>query len=184
VAGLPGDGVRDLPDVSLFAGTGVWGHYYVMCYSNSRNGGAPCTGDPSGWAGAGGTSFSAPILAGVQALVNQKTGSAQGNPNPVYYRMAAGGSCDSSAGDNPASACVFHNVTQGDIAVNCGGSENCFGATSALAGGRRGQTLNGALSRSTDSYSPAFGTGTGWNFATGLGSINANNLVNNWSAFQ
>src|SRR6202012_5716452 len=73
--GLRSDGVRDLPDISLFAGTGVWGHYYVMCYSNPRNGGAPCTGEPSGWAGAGGTSFGAPILGGVQALGNHKTGS-------------------------------------------------------------------------------------------------------------
>ena len=143
----------------------------------------PCTGDPSTWAGAGGTSFSAPILAGVQALVNQKTGSAQGNPNYVYYRLAAFGTCDSSAGDNAASACVFHNVTQGDIAVNCGGSDNCFGATAA-PGRRSGAVLNGALSVSMDAYSPAFGSGAGWNFATGLGSINALNLVNNWAAAQ
>ncbi len=44
LSGVPGDGVRDIPDVSLFAGTGVWGHYYVMCWSDVRNGGAPCTG--------------------------------------------------------------------------------------------------------------------------------------------
>jgi hypothetical protein len=29
------------------------------------------------------------IGAGIQALVNQKTGDRQGNPNPVYYRLAA-----------------------------------------------------------------------------------------------
>ena len=27
-------GVRDLPDVSLFAANGLWGHYYVFCYSD------------------------------------------------------------------------------------------------------------------------------------------------------
>jgi subtilase family serine protease len=182
VAGNPSDGVRDIPDVSLFAGTGIWGHYYVFCYTNTRNGGAPCTGDPSTWAGAGGTSFGSPIMAGIQALINQKTGSAQGNPNIVYYRLASGGAvCDSSAGDNPSSACIFHNVTQGDIAVNCGGSQNCFGDAGGIGVGRRAQpAMTGALSLSADSYSPAFTTGSGWNFATGLGSINVANLINNW----
>ena len=32
--GNPSDGVRDIPDVSLFAANGVWGHYYVVCYSD------------------------------------------------------------------------------------------------------------------------------------------------------
>jgi subtilase family serine protease len=182
VSGNPGDGVRDIPDVSLFAGTGIWGHYYVICYSNPSNGGSSCAGDPSTWAGAGGTSFSSPIMAGVQALINQKTGSAQGNPNTVYYRLASGGAvCDSTAGDNPSSACIFHNVTLGDIAVNCGGTQNCFGDVGGIGIGRRAQpALTGALSVSTDNYSPAFGTGPGWNFATGLGTINVANLVNNW----
>ena len=27
------DSVRDLPDVSLFAANGVWGHYYAFCWS-------------------------------------------------------------------------------------------------------------------------------------------------------
>ncbi|MBV8125952.1 MAG: hypothetical protein JO370_17975, partial [Paucibacter sp.] len=83
LVGNPRDGVRDIPDVSLFAANGVWGHYYVFCDSDLADGGAPCSGAPSGWAGAGGTSFASPIMAGIQALVNQVHG-AQGNPNPVY----------------------------------------------------------------------------------------------------
>jgi hypothetical protein len=184
VAGVAADGVRDLPDVSLFAGTGTWGHYYVVCYSNPRNGGSSCQGDPSTWGGAGGTSFGAPIMAGVQALVNQKTGAAQGNPNYAYYALAAGASvCDASAGDNASSPCIFHNVTQGDILVNCGGAEDCYGATSGGGFGRRGPAvMDGALSVSTSAYNPAYVSAPGWNFATGLGSINAANLVNNWPA--
>jgi subtilase family serine protease len=184
VSGIPADGVRDIPDVSLFAGTGLWGHYYVYCYSNPRNGGSSCAGDPSTWAGAGGTSFGAPIMAGIQALINQKLGAPQGNPNPVYYQLAQGAAvCDSEAGDNPSSACIFHNVTLGDIAVNCDGSENCFGATAGIPLGRRSSVIpNGALSVSSDSYSPAFSTAAGWNFANGLGSVNVANLVNNWPA--
>lgn len=179
IPGIPDDGVRDLPDVSLFAGDGVWGHYYVYCWSNRRAGGAACTSDPANWSGAGGTSFSSPILAGIQALVNQSTGSPQGNPNYVYYKLAALGSgmCDASAGDNGASPCIFHNITQGDISVNCRGSVSCFGA--ATVG-----TVNGGLSISTDSFSPAYGAGPGWNFATGMGSVNAYNLVTNWNLVQ
>jgi subtilase family serine protease len=190
VAGIPNDGVRDIPDVSLFAGDGVWGHYYVTCWSDVRNGGAPCTGDPSGWAGAGGTSFSSPIMAGIQALVNQAVGGPQGNPNYVYYQLAgqqyASGStaCNSSNGNAADSGCLFYNVTLGDIAVNCGGAQDCYGAASVAGsgrGGRGGQSGNGALSTAAQSFSPAYGTAAGWNFATGLGTINAFNLVANWN---
>src|ERR1700730_8253475 len=34
VLGNPSDGVRDLPDVALFAADGLWGHCYVFCNSN------------------------------------------------------------------------------------------------------------------------------------------------------
>ncbi|HME41494.1 MAG TPA: S53 family peptidase [Syntrophorhabdales bacterium] len=176
VVGIPSDGVRDIPDVSLFAANGVWGHYYVICWSDVRNGGASCAGAPSTWAGAGGTSFSSPIMAGIQALVNQKHGS-QGNPNYAYYKLAAGeygsgGSivCNSANGNGVSSACTFYDVTQGDMDVNCTGSRNCF-----IPSGR-----NGALSTSNSAYMPAYGTTTGWDFATGIGTVNANNLVTNW----
>ena len=177
LVGVPSDGVRDLPDVSLFAANGVWGHYYIFCYSDTAGGGAACTGAPSGWAGAGGTSFASPILAGMQALVNQKWGR-QGNPNPIYYKIAAaeygtGGSaaCNSSDGNAVASSCVFYDVTQGDMDINCTGSHNCY-----LPSGK-----NGVLSTSNTSYTPAYKTGTGWDFATGIGTVNAYNLVLNSS---
>jgi len=181
--GVPSDGVRDLPDVSLFAADGVWGHYLVFCWSDIGNGGASCSGDPSTWAGGGGTSFSTPIMAGIQALVNQKAG-AQGNPNYIYYQLAATSSCNSDNGDS--SGCIFHSITRGDIDVNCGGTVNCFGATQLSTGHARGgsRSGNGALSVSTDSFAPAFGSGGGWNFATGNGSVNAYNLVNAWPGGQ
>ena len=193
LAGVPDDGVRDLPDVSLFASNGIWGHYYVTCFSDQRNGGASCAGEPSEWSGGGGTSFAAPIMAGIQALVNQNTGALQGNPNYVYYQLAAaqyggalGNSCNSVNGNATDPGCIFYNVTQGDIAVNCAGSVNCFGYV-PTGGGRRGGgqgSGNGAISTSGASYSPAFGTAAGWNFSTGIGSINAANLVNNWPTGQ
>jgi subtilase family serine protease len=185
LTGVPEDGVRDIPDVSLFAGAGVWGHYYVFCYSDLSNGGALCTGDPSTWAGAGGTSFGAPIMAGVQALINQMMAGGQGNPNVVYYQLAAstGNVCDSSAGDTGQSACVFHNVTLGDIDVNCSGSTNCYGNSAPERGiGRHNNTADGVLSTSRSAYDPAYSTGPGWNFATGIGSVNVYNLLMNWKA--
>lgn len=172
VPGNPSDGVRDTPDVSLFAADGLWGHYYVFCWSDTVNGGAACGGDPSGWSGAGGTSFSAPILAGVQALINQRTGTRQGNPNPVYYQLAANqyaagsaAGCDSSSGNGTSAACVFYDVSMGDMDVNCSGNANCF---------------QGVLSTSNTSFQPAYGTTTGWDFATGIGTVNVTNLVNSW----
>ena len=177
VVGIPADGVRDLPDVSLFASNGLWGHYYVFCWSDTREGGTACTGAPSGWSGAGGTSFASPILAGIQALVNQKQGARQGNPNPVYYQLAAteygaSGSttCNSTNGNTVASTCIFYDVTKGDMDVNCTGTHNCY-----LPSG-----TNGVLSTSDSSYLKAYGTTTGWDFATGIGTVNAANLVNNW----
>jgi subtilase family serine protease len=178
VVGIPADGVRDIPDVSLFAANGLWGHYFVYCYSHAAGGGSPCTGAPSTWAGAGGTSFSSPILAGVQALVNQKTGARQGNPNPVYYKLAAmeygasgSSSCNSTHGNTVASTCIFYDVTQGDMDVNCTGTHNCF----------RPSGTNGVLSTSNTAYQKAYGTTTGWDFSTGIGTVNVTNLVNNWN---
>jgi subtilase family serine protease len=177
VAGNPNDGVRDLPDVSLFAANGLWGHYFVFCYSDTANGGTACTGNPSGWTGAGGTSFGSPIMAGVQALINQKTGARQGNPNPELYSLAASAygpsgnaSCNSSLGNSTSASCTFYDVTLGDMQVDCTGNNNCFDSADGL----------GVLSTSNTVYQPAYGTTTGWDFATGIGSINVANLVNSW----
>jgi subtilase family serine protease len=182
-----GDGVRDIPDVSLFAGNGLWGHFYVFCFSDIRNGGARCTGAPSTWAGAGGTSFASPIMAGIQALVNQKTGERWGNPNIVYYAMATGSAvCNSSSGNAAGSSCIFYNVTEGDNVVNCSGTTDCYGASTPTSthghhnNFDNSSSANGELSTSSTSALPAYGAISGWNFATGIGSVNAANLVNNW----
>jgi subtilase family serine protease len=179
LVGVPSDGARDLPDVSLFAANGLWGHYYVFCWSDKRYGGIKCGNDPSAWSGAGGTSFSSPIMAGIQALVNQKKGAPQGNPNPRYYQLAAGqygatgnAACDSSTvtGGN---SCVFYDVTAGDMDLDCiQTTNNCL--TEHHVG------IYGRLSMSNKQYSPAFGTNIGWDAATGIGTVNAYNLVTHW----
>jgi len=54
--------------------------------------------------------------------------------------------------------------------VNCTGTHSCY----------RPSGTNGVLSTSTSSYAKAYGTSTGWDFSTGIGTINAANLVNAW----
>ena len=179
IPGNPSDGVRDIPDVSLFAADGVWDHYYLVCYSDTKNGGTSCSGAPSTWAGFGGTSFSSPTMAAIQSLINQKTGSRQGNPNPTYYSLAAaeyggGGltSCNSTLGSGVGSACIFYNVTEGDMDMPCTGSHNCFTPSGKY----------GVLSTSDSEFLSAYPAAGGWNFATGIGTVNAFNLVMAFSA--
>jgi subtilase family serine protease len=177
VLGNPNDGVRDIPDVSLFAADGLWNHLYVYCDSDIYDGGYDCTGAPHNWSGAGGTSFAAPIMAGIQALVNQKTGARHGNPNPTLYRLAAKEfgtigkpDCDSSKGKAVSPACIFYNVTRGDIDLDCTGVHDCY-----LPSG-----TYGALSTTRGAFHSAYHAHAGWSFATGIGTVNATNLVNNW----
>jgi len=174
VVGNPSDGVRDIPDVSLFSSDGAWGHAYLYCMSDIANGGSPCTGTPDTWLSGGGTSFAAPIMAGIQALANQVTGARWGNPNPVYYYLArseygtsGNSSCNSSLGNGVDKSCMFHDITIGDIAVPCQGTVDCYMPSGTV----------GVLSTSDTSYQPAFATNVGWDFSTGIGSVNAYNLV-------
>ncbi len=177
LVGNPSDGVRDIPDVSLFAANGVWDHFYIFCFSDPDNGGVPCTGAPDTWVGGGGTSFASPIMAGIQALVNQNAGGPQGNPNPIYYNLAAAeygasgsSACNSTLGNTVGSSCIFYDVTQGDMDVVCQGAYDCYLDSATY----------GVLSTSDSAYDLAYGTRTGWDFATGIGTVNAANLVNSW----
>jgi hypothetical protein len=288
IFGNPADGVRDIPDVSLFASNGIWGHYMVVCWSDpsyTADGSAPCTaGKPASWSGFGGTSISSPAMASIQALVNQAHGlsSGVGNPNPTYYSIAnaefgASGkpTCYSINFQSPRrgqeTSCVFYDITQGDMDVNCttssGKVRDCYkpsgtdgvvstgditsvtvsaggsgytsaptctigapsnlsaytspppsattiwaggtqatctatissGAVSSIAvvnagtgytgdpvctltgGGGSGATCYAvvAISTATPSYQPAYGATPGWDMATGIGSVNAYNLVHN-----
>jgi hypothetical protein len=130
LAGVQGS-TRNLPDVSLFAGTGVYGHFYVMCQMDSTGTGGQdgdvCTlGASPIFTGVGGTSVSVQAFAGIMALVDQQHNSSQGNAASVLYRLAASQSnanCNSSA---PASTCFFNDITVGTNSVPCTpGTVNC-----------------------------------------------------------
>jgi subtilase family serine protease len=72
-SGVPTDGVRDLPDVSLFASNGVNYSAYPICATDGDCQ-SPSGSNPVQIFGVGGTSASAPSFAGIMALVNQKYG--------------------------------------------------------------------------------------------------------------
>jgi subtilase family serine protease len=188
VPGMPNDGLRDQPDLSLFAGDGVWDSFYVECLSDTNQGGTACTASNDAvFLGGGGTSFASPSMAGIQALINQQFGR-QGDANYVYYFLAAqqfreqGASrCDASqtTGKLPSASCVFHDVTAGDMDIPCGQNADghfydCHGADS---------TNIGELSTSNKKNGPAYPATAGYDLATGLGSVNATNLFYAWTLF-
>jgi hypothetical protein len=124
-------------------------------------------------------------MAGIQALVNQKTGSRWGNPNTTYYALAnteygisgnGAAACNSNTVNKTSNSCIFYDITQGDNDVACmasgsGTYTNCYHGTSTY----------GVLSVTSNvSDTPAYSTKSGWDFATGIGSVNAYNLVMNW----
>jgi len=169
--GVPTDGARDIPDVSLFAGNGFFSSAYILCEADQTQTGGTCglTGDQYDFVAIGGTSASSPAFAGIMALVNQYAQSTgQGNANHVLYKLASStaqrsANCNSST--SPASGCIFNDVTSGTIATPCAaGSSNCTMSV--------GSDTYGILS----GYSAA----AGYDLATGLGSVNAYNLVHNW----
>ena len=150
--GTPGDNARDLPDISLFASNGFLNSYYLVCQSDV-SGGSCNFGDFEGF---GGTSVSSPQFAAIMAIINQKTGSAQGIPGLKLYKLAA---------QQPS---AFHDVPAGStIAMPClTSTPNC---TTAQAGDAYG-VLSG------------YNTAAGYDLATGLGSVDIANLVNQWQS--
>jgi subtilase family serine protease len=188
VPGVPNDGLRDQPDLSLFAGNGVWDSFYVECLSDTNQGGTTCTADNDAiFLGGGGTSFASPAMAGIQALINQQFGR-QGDANYAYYFLATqqfreqGASrCNASqtTGKLPAASCVFNDVTAGDMDIPCGQSADghfydCHGADAKNIG---------ELSTSNKQNAPAYPATAGYDLATGLGSVNATNLFYSWTLF-
>jgi len=172
---------RYLPDVSLTAA----GHDgYVICNSDRvsiADGGVPvnwgCTSNSDGSlliGVVGGTSASSPAFAGIQALIDQRY-LRQGQANYVYYILAASQavnpgstSCYSNASPSPAPSCVFNDVT---------------GSSGGLVGSNGVPCLIGSSDPDCSSATGVlqqFETTPGYDLATGLGSVNALSLFNNW----
>jgi hypothetical protein len=185
-SGVPNDQVRDTPDVSLFAGDGMNGSFYIFCEMDAN---APSGSSTScdlnapytDFQGAGGTSASAQAFGAIMALVNQKNGP-QGNANYVLYPLAAkSASCPASASSVGNTSCTFYDVQNGNNSVACeAGSYNCSNQTSGY-----GILVVPSPSAYIPPYTattPAWPTSAGYDLATGLGTVNAANLVNNWTS--
>ena len=148
---------RAVPDLSLAASPNHDG--YLLCLNFSCE---PTTNP--GFFLIGGTSASSPAFAGIMALVDQKlSNKPQGLANYILYPLAAAetySACNSSSRTNPATptTCVFNDNTVGNNGVP--GNDVTNDPTSGALG---------------------YPTGTGYDLASGLGSVDANNLINAWS---
>jgi subtilase family serine protease len=150
--GVPADGERDLPDVSLFASNGANLSAYAICATEGE-----CAVGSGGNAEVflvGGTSASSPAMAGILALVNQKYGR-QGQANFTLYPLAQ---------QKPA---AFHDITVGSNSEVCGGVADppiCVLQWNGIYG------------------TPQYSAGPGYDQASGLGSVDASVLVNSWNS--
>ncbi|QNI31730.1 Ig-like domain repeat protein [Alloacidobacterium dinghuense] len=184
--GVPQDGVRDLPDLSLAAAAEHDG--YMLCYEGScqwtKNSDGSITLEQASIVG--GTSAAAPSMAGIMALVEQKHGQFQGVANYQFYQLAnaqQNGNCNSSQLTDPTqkSACVFHDITLGSNAVPCfKGGQDCQGTDSPVV---VGLSLPPALFP-PNSFTDGHAATAGYDLASGLGSVDAANLINSWDVHR
>jgi subtilase family serine protease len=156
--GVPGTQGRYTPDVSFVAGGN---DYYFICYAAlpPSYGDGSCTvqGKSFGFSAAGGTSASAPGMAGVAALLNAKKGSAAGSLNPELYRLAASNSSNQ----------VFHDATVATSAVS-----NCLASVVSACN----NSLPGPTSISSGVLAGYLLT-TGFDEVTGLGSLDVGKFL-------
>jgi subtilase family serine protease len=168
VAGIPAGSFRLVPDVALDASN--FNAPYLVCSSDSGSFGyVSCQNgfrDSSGryYDAAGGTSFAAPIFAGMLAIINQKVGGLyQGVINKTLYSLASNSTTYASA---------FHDITSGNNECTL----NTVYATSYNSNGTAATTGPACTSTAAASFAAA----TGYDQASGLGSIDLFNLLTAW----
>ena len=154
----PNDSSRDVPDIAMNSAAMHDGYFVCSTGTNAQelpctNGFLDSTGNPNVF---GGTSFVAPTMAGILALVEQHLGAGGtaatglGNINYILYGLANG----------PTYSSIFHDITSGSNSVPCSqGTANC-----------------------TNGGSIGFSAGTGYDQASGLGSLDVAKLISNWSS--
>jgi len=156
--GVPNDGVRDTPDLSLNASADDDGYLLCLqsgCQTTTLNGETVLTNASI----VGGTSVATPVMAGIMALIEQKNGVSQGQANYIFYKLAAmddRAACDSSKRTDPtqANSCNFNDITMGSNSVP---GLTGYGTSSA-----------------------EWTAAAGYDMATGLGTVNAESLATNW----
>ena len=202
VAGIPNDGVRDIPDVSFFAGDGSLQSATLICVSalgscvTSGQLASPTT-QPTAQE-VGGTSVATPQMAGVMALINQKTGAAQGLANPELYSLAARQTYSQCSAESvtTSTSCYFNDIDQGTISMPCDNGATIGGTVynSSTRQWQSSTTYPGIVSPNcaalnsgdqvgtlvSSGTTPAYNGAAGFDLATGLGSLNVANVVNAW----
>jgi hypothetical protein len=150
---VSGSTARVIPDVSVFGGSGSNDSSYMFCVQADE-----CVNGSAGslvYETAGGTNVASATFAGIAALVVQAHG-AQGNINPTLYSMFQ------------STPSVFHAMKAGTNTVDCAsGSPNCGGSGNLTDG-------SGGLAY--------VATTSGYNAATGLGSVDVKSLIADWAA--
>jgi len=152
VPGIPSGTLRFVPDISLSSSPNNAGYLFCSSDTATKVKGSCTNGfrDSSNvtLTVAGGTSFAAPIFAGMLAVINDKLNSTgQGVINSTLYTLAANSATYASA---------FHDITSG-------GNQCTAGSTICSSAG-------------TSQY-PAT---TGYDEASGLGSVDLFNLMTAW----
>jgi subtilase family serine protease len=157
----PADGHRDVPDISLYSSPSYPG--YLYCTSDQSDWGSGQTGScGSGFRAsssdttltvAGGTSFAAPIFAGMLSIINQKADfiTGQGNINSKLYTLAtSSGSYSATAG--------FHDVTTGNN--NCTAGSTYCSSTAGFSAGTGYDQVTGLGSIDLDKLATSWMGGT------------------------
>lgn len=171
----PSDSVRDVPDISFSASNA--NDPYIVCTPQSEIGGSSTTSSCSGGINAaledfefasafGGTSASAPVMAGITVLLNQFLG---GGPvgstvNPQLYKLF---------GTNPS---AFHDIVAGS---NSSTDNNSNNVVSCVVGD---PTFEPLALRCPAGGTFGFSAGPGYDLTTGLGSADVNALFMAWAA--
>ena len=164
--GTPADGARDVPDISLDAAAAH--DYLLFCIAVAQgysctNGFRNAAGNVDGDKPVGGTSFDSQMFGGMLALIEQKISPTKGlgNINPTLYALANNSTYYSPGSvSSSANKYVFNDVTTGNNEMPCtAGSVDC--------------TNGGTI---------GFNAGSGYDLATGWGSVNLNNLATYWTA--
>jgi subtilase family serine protease len=148
--GVASDGVRDIPDVALYASNGANLSAYPICDFEGACAAGTGVGDDVDVGFVGGTSASAPLMAGIMALIDQKCGR-QGQADFTLYALAQ---------QKPA---AFHDITVGSNSFICNTPEaDC----------------------SADGETTVYSAGPGYDMASGLGSLDVNILLNDWTSLS
>ena len=186
VPGVNGLGARGLPDIALAA------THWVTCDQGNTTCDPTTVGDFNVEYG---TSAAAPAAAAIVALLDQSqiTGTnsdgRQGLLADRLYSIAAAqwsvastlSGCNASLGTGIGGGCVFQDITTGN------NDQPCLLSTYASSGSLPASTCEGdtgGYGIMVQGSTAAYAAGPGYDLATGLGSLNAANLVGAFDALH